>query len=94
MTHYYSIRYRYGDWRGQSALIVDDGRGNAYLFSGGRLQAGLTGSGACVRLARMLGRIGMCAPVPDAILYTLDSLGQLTAPVARVPLAVYQTTDV
>ena len=90
----YTIRYRYSDGRGRIALIVDDGQGNAYLFSGGRLQAGLTGSGACVRLARMLGRIGMCAPVPDTIFYTLDSLRQLTAPVAQVPLAVYQTTDV
>lgn len=94
MTHYYTIRYRYGDWRGQSALIVDDRRGNAYLFSGGRLQAGLTGSDACARLARMLGRIGVCAPVSETTPYTLDSLRQLTAPVARIPLAVYQSTDV
>jgi hypothetical protein len=90
----YTIRYRYGNWRGRIALIVDDGLGNAYLFSGGRLQARLTGGGACAQLARMLNRIGVCAPVPETTPYTLDSLRQLTAPVARIPLAVYQTTDV
>ncbi|MGN6756189.1 MAG: hypothetical protein ACTHMJ_07340 [Thermomicrobiales bacterium] len=94
MTHYFTIRYRYSDGRGRIAFVVDDGRGNAYLFSGGRLQAGLTGSGACARLTCMLSRIGMCAPVFDTTPHTLDSLRQLTASVARIPLAVYQTTDV
>lgn len=83
MTHY-TIHYRCGIQDGRIALIVEDGRGDAYLFSGGRLQARLAGSGACARLASVLGRGVVCAPVPAAAPHTLDGLRRLTAPTARM----------
>ena len=85
-----TVRYRWGDQYGGIAPIVTDGRGDALLFSGGRLQARLAGSGARARLARMLGRCGTCAPVPAGIPHTLDGLLHLTAPTVPGPQAGHQ----
>jgi hypothetical protein len=84
----YTIRYRYGNWRGRIALIVDDGRGNAYLVSGGRLQARLTGSGACVQLARMLSRIGVCARPRNHPVYPRQPAAAHRAGGAAIPCGV------
>ena len=75
----YTIRYRWTDRAGQVALIVDDGRGTAYLVSDGRLQARLAGDDASGRLARLLAGRGTWAPVPEASPHTLDGLHRLTA---------------
>ena len=76
----YTIRYRCGDRHGRIALIVVDGRGDAFLFSEGRLQARLAGSDASARLASALGSGDACTPVPEVAPYTLDGLRYLTAP--------------
>jgi hypothetical protein len=89
VTHY-TIHYRCDIREGWTALIVADGCGNAFLFSGGQLQARLSGSGACARLASVLGRSGACAPVRATAPYTLDGLRHLTAPAAREAQAARQ----
>lgn len=78
----YTIRYRCGDLHGQIALIVDDARGDAYLFCGGCLQVRQTGHGAGARLAHLIGRRAACVPVPEVAPYTLDDLQHLAAPTA------------
>lgn len=76
----YTIRYRCGDQRGRLALIVADGSGDAYLFSGGGLQARLPGHDAGARMAQILERRVACTPVPEVAPYTLDGLRYLTTP--------------
>lgn len=76
----YIIRYRCSGPHDRIALIVDDGCGDAYLFSGGRLQVRLGGSGASARMARMLGCGDACSPVPEVAPYTIDGLRYLITP--------------
>ena len=76
----YTVRYRCDAGRGRAALIVDDGRGAAYLFSGGQLQARLRGHHAASRLARLLGPQARCASVQEAPPYTTEELRRLAAP--------------
>lgn len=84
----YAIRFRCADRDGEIALILEDGRGAAYLFSGGALQVRLTGGGAPARLARLLERSAACAamPVPEVALYTLDELYHLVPTQAGIGL--------
>ncbi len=81
----YTIRYRCDDGRGGVALVVEDGQDSAYLFSGGVLQARLTGDAACARLVRHLRRCAPWTPVPGVSPYTLDGLRRLTRTLESVP---------
>ena len=73
----YTIRYRGRGRRGQTALIVEDGQGRAYLFSGGWLQGRLSGSKAATRLTAIMARHASWRIVPKVRPYTLDGLRQL-----------------
>jgi hypothetical protein len=82
VTHY-TIRYRGTDWGGRLLLIVDDGQGAAYLFSGGELQLRFGGDQAGPRLARRLDNRVTWLAVPEVSPYTLDELRRI----ATVPEA-------
>ena len=84
MSPDYVIRYRCGRDRGATALIVEDGRGTAYLFSDGSLQSSLRGAHAPARLARMMARLGSWTPVPEVLPYTLDGLRRIAGQPAEV----------
>ncbi len=73
----YVIRYRCGRDCDATALIVEDGQGVAYLFSDGSLQSSLHGAQAPARLARLMGQLGIWAPVPEVPPYTLEGLRRI-----------------
>ncbi len=79
----YTIRYRCEDSLDATALVVEDRRGTAYLFSGGQLHVQLSGDDACARLVELLGRRATCIPVPEVDPYTLEGLRRLTAEAAH-----------
>lgn len=74
----YTIRYRCDDADADTALIVEDERAVAYLFSQGQFRLRLAGSGACASLARQLAGWGRWTRVPQVAPYTLDGLRSLT----------------
>ena len=73
MSTRYTVRYCCDD-RPTPALIVEDERGTAYLFSGGTLQSKVCGAGASARLADLLGRTATLTPLPTPPAYSLDDL--------------------
>ncbi len=84
MTTRYTIRYRCNEGATQTALIVEDARGRAYLFRGGSLRQGMQGNTASGSLARVLEDVTRTRwiPVPTVAGYTLDELDRLTSNVA------------
>jgi hypothetical protein len=74
----YTIRFRCRRGATQTALIVEDQEGAAYLFQDGRLQQ-LTDRVAPEGLARTLEwrTPANWTPVPPVASYTLDELGYL-----------------
>ena len=79
MSPRFHIRYRCTDRPDHTALIVEDARGTAYLFSGGALQSRTAGAHAAERLLRLLDAPECWQPVPAAPPYDLDGLRRLTA---------------
>ena len=81
MTTRYTIRYRCNEGATQTALIVEDARGIAYLFRGGSLRQGIHGNTASASLARVLEDVTKMRwiPVPAVASYTLDELHRLTS---------------
>jgi len=73
----YTIRYRGRSRRGQTALIVEDGQGRAYLFSGGWLQGRLSGNKAAHRLAAIMAGHASWRIVPKVRPYSIAGLRQL-----------------
>ncbi len=80
MTAHYTIRYRCNVGATQTALIVEDGQGRAYLFGGGWLWQETRGNAASARLARLLAEQTQTRwlPVPTVASYTLEELQRLT----------------
>ncbi len=75
----YTVRYRCDDRRGKTALIVEDGSGAAYLFTGGTLQGRMSGANASSRLVKRLADVAHWRQVPRVAPYTIDGLRQMTA---------------
>lgn len=75
----YTIHYRSTGYADETALIVTDATGKAYLFSAGELQAACAGGGGrgATRLAALLRRRAAWVRVMPAKRYTLDHLRRL-----------------
>ncbi|HEX5504192.1 MAG TPA: hypothetical protein VFW96_16320 [Thermomicrobiales bacterium] len=87
MATRYTVRYCCDD-RPAPALIVEDERGTAYLFSGGTLQSKVCGADASARLADLLRRTATwtsLSPPPSCSLDELRRLGDDCRPRARQP---------
>ncbi|MDQ3899471.1 MAG: hypothetical protein M3319_03130 [Actinomycetota bacterium] len=100
MTAHYTIRYRCNEGATQTALIVEDAQGRAYLFRGGWLRREMRGNAASARLAGLLAEQTQerWLPVPTVAGYTLEELRRLTCAAAasgtRVALAPPQDGEV
>jgi len=80
----YVVRYRRADERRPPALLVEDARGIAYLFSGDALQCRVAGADALGRLLALAGRRGAWTPLPARPAATLADLrGLLASPRRR-----------
>jgi hypothetical protein len=75
----YVVRYRCVEERRPPALLVEDARGAAYLFSDDALQVCVAGADAVGRLLALVGRRGAWAPVPANGAATLADLRGLLA---------------
>lgn len=75
----YTIRYRRGGSPGQTALVIEDETGSAYLYEGAGLHCRLTGAHSLARLEETLRRSGWDR-VPAVPPYTLDQLRRLLTP--------------
>ena len=80
MSQRFRIRYRCSNRPNHTALIVEDERGTAYLFSGGALQSRTSGTHAAVRLRQLSDAPECWQPVPEAPPFDLDGLRRLTGP--------------
>jgi hypothetical protein len=74
MPEGYVPRYQTTGADGASALIVADQQGNAYLFAAGALQVSTTDDATGERLLGLLGPPERWQPLPDARVYSLDTL--------------------
>ncbi len=72
----YTIRLRYGNRRGQRAVIVEDACGDAYIFDPHGFRCRLHGAHDLRTLAPTLHRLGWLA-VPAVAPYSLSGLRRL-----------------
>ena len=75
----YTIRYRRGDDPAQTALVIEDETGTAYLYGRAGLHCWLTRAHTLARLEETLRRLGWCQ-VPAVPSYTLAQLRRLLTP--------------
>ncbi len=80
MSQRFHIRYRCTDRPNHTALIVEDERGTAYLFSGGALQSRTSGTHATEAAAASIGCTRVLAAGPGGAPFDLDGLRRLTRP--------------
>ena len=74
----YTIRYRWCKRTGRVALIVEDNRGDLYLFSGGSFQARWAGRESRERFERVAARERDWIAVPGVAPYSIAELRRLT----------------
>ena len=77
----YTIRLRYAGRRGCTALIVENARGDAFIYTRRGLACRLTGHFRLAAYTSTLHRLGW-VPVPAVAPYTLDALGRLVGLIA------------
>ena len=75
----YTIRYRRGGHPEQTALVIEDETGTAYLYERAGLHCRLTRAHSLARLEDTLHRLGWYR-VPAVPPYTLDQLRRLLIP--------------